>query len=173
MKGQRALLLIALLIVVAAGSWLFFSRRGPTAGDHLVVYYTKVDGTTLGRWSVSLRPPANGESGAEHLHNTALYAAVQAVAGPPADVQAIRFPAGTHVVSATVNGSVATVDLSNEVTTQTGGSFSENGEFKGLVFTLTGIPTIDAVQVTVAGRKLETLPGGHLELDTPLRRSDW
>jgi spore germination protein GerM len=174
MKSGRLILLIILLLVVAAGSWFFFSRQNANKpGEHLVVYYTKVDGTSLGTWTVSMRPPQSGESAAEHLHNAALYAAVQAVAGPPADVQAIRFPTGTQVTNVGVNGSVATVDLSKEVTAQSGGTFGENGEFKGLVYTLTGIPAINAVQVTVEGHKLQTLPGGHLELDSPLRRSDW
>ncbi len=173
MKAGRLLLLVVLLIAVAAGSWLYFSRRQPAAPGRLVVYYTKVDGHSLGTWTVSMRQPQPGESAAEHQHNVATIAAVQAVAGPPSDVQAIRFPPGTRVNGVTVNGTVATVDLSNEVTTQSGGSFGEIGEFKGLVYTLTGIPNVDAVQVTVAGHKLQTLPGGHLELDTPLRRSDW
>ncbi len=174
MKSGRVILLILLLVVVAAGTWFYLSRQTVNkAGEHLTVYYTKVDGSALGTWSVSVRPPQPGESAAEHLHNTALYAAVQAVAGPPADIQAIRFPSGTQVQNVSVNGSVATVDLSKEVAAQSGGTFGENGEFKGLVYTLTGIPSIDAVQVTVAGRKLQTLPGGHLELDMPLRRSDW
>ena len=165
---------MVLLLIVAAASWFFFSRQGANKpSEHLVVYYTKVDGSSLGTWTVSLRPPQPGESAAEHLHNAALYAAVQAVAGPPADVQAIRFPKGTQVSDVSVNGTVATVDLSKEVTAQSGGTFGENGEFKGLVYTLTGIPSINAVQITVAGSKLPTLPGGHLELDMPLSRSDW
>ncbi len=173
MKAGRVLLLVVLLIVVAGASWFYFSHRQPAPAAHLVVYYTKVDGRSLGTWTVSMRPQQTGESGPEHIHNEATIAAVQAVAGPPSDVQAVRFPAGTRVNGVTVNGTVATVDLSNEVTNQGGGSFGENGEFKGLVYTLTGIPDVDAVQVTIAGHKLQTLPGGHLELDTPLRRSDW
>jgi spore germination protein GerM len=132
-----------------------------------------MDGTSLGTWTVSLRPQQPGESNAEHLHNVALYAAVQSVAGPPSEVQAIRFPPGTHILNVLVNGTTATVDVSKEVTASDGGSFAENGEFKGLVYTLTGIPSINAVQITIEGRKVDTLPGGHLELDTPLRRSDW
>ncbi len=77
------------------------------------------------------------------------------------------------MLSATVSGSMATIDLSSEVTGGMGGSFTENGEFEALVFTLTDIPGINSVQVLVDGRKVETLPGGHLELDTPLTRSDW
>lgn len=173
MKGGRAPLLIVLLVLVAAGAWYFLRPHGGGVGDHLTVYYTKMDGSALGTWNVSVRPPQPGEGASEHLHNTALYAAVQAVAGPPSEVQAIRFPPGTHVLNVLVNSSTATVDLSKEVAASAGGSFAENGEFKGLVYTLTGIPPINAVQITIEGRKVETLPGGHLELDTPLRRSDW
>ena len=50
---------------------------------------------------------------------------------------------------------------------------NEGGEFKALVWTLTSLPGIDAVAVTVAGKKIATLPGGSFELDEPLRRSDW
>lgn len=172
MKNSRILVIVLVLVVAAVvGAWLF--RPRPPAPSNLTVYYTKLDGTTLGKWTVSLRPRQAGESAAEHLHNIALYAAVQAVAGPPSDVAAIRFPNGTHVLNVLVTGSTATVDLSKDVGSSAGGTFAENGEFKGLVYTLTGIPSINAVQITIEGRKVETLPGGHLELDTPLRRSDW
>ena len=69
-----------------------------------------------------------------------VYAAVQAVAGPPSDIAAVHFPAGTRVRDVNVNGSTATVDLSREVGSASGGTFQENAEFKGLVYTLTGIP---------------------------------
>jgi hypothetical protein len=172
-RSTRLPILVALLAIVAAATWYFYSQRTPTGGETLAVYYTKLDGKTLGNVRVSLRPRQAGESEAEHLHNTVLYAAVEAVAGPPNAIDAIRFPPGTRVASVAVDGSTATVDLSKEVEQQAGGSFGENGEFKGLVYTLTGIRGIDAVQVTVGGTRLETLPGGHLELDQPLHRSDW
>ncbi len=165
---KRSVWSFVFLILLAGCSW--FQKPAP---DHLDVYYTKSDGSTLGKWSVSLRPAQPGESAAEHQKNIALYAAVQAVAGPPSDVQAVRFPNGTHVIDVRVNGSTATVDLSNEVSKQTGGTFAENGEFKGLVYTVTGVSGIDGVQVLVGGQKLDSLPGGHLELDQPLHRSDW
>lgn len=173
MRAPRLPLLILVLAIVAAGTWYYLSHRPPAAGGSLTVYYTKLDGTTLGTLSVSLRAQQPGESAAEHRHNSALYAAVEAVAGPPSEVQAIRFPAGTRVLGAIVNGSTATVDLSKEVEQQPGGAFAENGEFKALVYTLTGLPGIDAVQVKVEGQKLPTLPGGHVELDTPLHRTDF
>jgi len=172
-RTSRLVVLILLLAVVAAGTWFFLSHRGSGDTGNLTVYYTKIDGTTLGTLSVSLRPPQPGESAAEHQHNVALYAAVEAVAGPPSEVQAIRFPTGTRVGNVTVSGSTVTVDLAGNVTTQAGGSFGENGEFKSLVYTLTGLPGVDAVAITIDGKTVPSLPGGHLELDEPLKRSDW
>ncbi len=173
MRASRVAYVI-LLAIVAAGAWYFYVHRAaPTSGSTLTVYYTQLDGKTLGTWEVSVRAPAAGESSAQTLHDLATYAAVQAVAGPPPQTSAVRFPPGTRVRSVNVDGSTATVDLSQDVASSSGGSFEENGEFKGLVYTLTGIPSINAVQITIEGRTVETLPGGHLELDAPLRRSDW
>ncbi len=120
-----------------------------------------------------MRAQREGESATQYRENMARYAAIQAVAGPPNDIAAIRFPPGTHVQALSLDGSVARVDLSDDVERQAGGSFGETGEFKALVFTLTAVPGIDAVQVTINGARLPTLPGGHLELDEPLHRSDW
>lgn len=173
MRSTRFPILVVLLLAVAAATWYYASQRAGRTGETIAIYFTKLDGKTLGDVRVSLRPRQPDESVAEHRHNTVLYAAVQAVAGPPNDVQAIRFPPGTRVIGVSVDGSTATVDLSKEVDAQAGGTFGENGEFKGLVYTVTGIPGIDAVQITVDGSRLETLPGGHLELDQPLHRSDW
>lgn len=172
MRSPRFPLLVALLVIVAAAYWYYQSQRTGN-GETIAVYYTKLDGTSLGTTRVSMRPRESGENDAEHLHNQVLYAAVEAVTGPPNDVKAIRFPPGTHVRTAAVDGSTASVDLSKEVDSQAGGAFGETGEFKALVYTVTGIRGIDAVQVTVDGSRLETLPGGHLELDQPLRRSDF
>lgn len=173
MRSTRLIALLLLLALIAAGAWYYLTQRSAGIGETLAVYYTKLDGTSLGEVAVSLRPRAPDESAAEHLHNVVFYAAVQSVAGPPNNIQAIRFPAGTRVLGAVIDGSTATVDLSKNVESQVGGSFGENGEFKGLVYTITGIKGIDAVQITVEGIRLETLPGGHLELDQPLHRSDW
>jgi spore germination protein GerM len=172
-RSTRFPILVVLLLIVAAATWYYVSERAGRSGETIAIYFTKLDGKTLGDVRVSLRPRQPDESTAEHLHNTVLYAAVQAVAGPPNDVQAIRFPPGTRVLGVGVDGTTATVDLSKDVEAQAGGTFGENGEFKGLVYTITGIAGIDAVQITVAGSRLETLPGGHLELDQPLHRSDW
>lgn len=169
----RLPVLVVLLAIVAAGTWYILSQRVARNGESIAIYYTKLDGKTLGSARVSVRPPQPDESAAEHRHNVALYAAVQGVAGPPNEVQAIRFPPGTRVTGVTVDGSTATVDLSKDVERQAGGTFGENGEFKALVYTMTGLPNVDAVQITVDGARLETLPGGHLEIDQPLHRSDF
>lgn len=159
-------------LALAAALALVSCSHAVNNGSTLTIYYTKLDGTTTGTWDVSMRAPQPGESQAEQLHDIVTYAAVQAVAGPPSDVSAVHFPAGTHVRSTSVNGSTAVVDLSGDISSNEG-SFQESGEFKGLVYTLTGIPSINAVQITIEGRTVETLPGGHIELDAPLRRSDW
>jgi len=141
-------------------------------GPMMTVYYTKIDGTTMGTWQVTTRVPSSSEDAAARLHDLLTYAAVQSVAGPPSEVDAVRFPPGTHVRSVSISGTTATVDLSSDVDSAAS-SFQENGEFKGLVYTLTGISPVNAVQITIEGRMVETLPGGHLELDAPLHRSDW
>lgn len=174
MSNSRILVLIGLFIVVAAGSWYFLSQRNKSpVGESLTVYYTKVDGQSEVPWTVSMRPQVSGESADEHLQNAAMYAAVQAVAGPPGTTEAIRFPTGTQVRSVHVTDKTADVDLSGAVKTTGGGSFGESGEFKSLVWTLTQLPGIEAVGIRVDGQRLDALPGGHLALDKPLRRTDW
>lgn len=172
-NAGRIVALIVVLALVAGIAGYEISLHFKPAVSVVSVYYTKMDGTSMGTFTVSQRPPLAGESATEHLHDVALYAAVSALAGPPGGTEAIRFPPGTRVQGVTVQGSTATVDLSREITRQAGGSFGEDGEFKALVYTLTGVPGIDAVKVTIDGATLPTLPGGHVELDQPLHRSDW
>lgn len=170
MRNSRVFFLLALLIAAAAIAWYFTSHRA-SAGE-ISIYYTKIDGQSEIPWAISVRPQSSGESAVERLQYLVLYAAAQSVAGPPPNVTAIRFPVGTRVLSATVDGTTAMVDLSAEVNQRSGAS-NESGEFKGLIWTLTALPGIDRVAVRVAGAKVATLPGGSFELDEPLRRSDW
>jgi spore germination protein GerM len=156
MRLLRALVAVALLVAaVCLGYWLF-SPRPPKHAANLAVYYCKLDGETL----------ADPQS-------EAFYATAQAVAGPPAETSAIRFPAGTVVRAVHVAGRTATVDLGGTIAAPQSGSFAESGEFKALVWTLTSLPGIDAVQVKIGGARVPTLPGGHLELDEPLTRQSW
>jgi spore germination protein GerM len=165
MRTTRAVALVLLLVVAAAASWWFFGRRSHEP-DTIAAFYMKSDGTTLVPWRVSLGP-------ARDRRSVAFYAAVQAVAGPPAGVDAVRFPSGTHVLSAEVDGGNVGVDLSREVGVGVEGSFDESGEFKALVYTLTALPGVSSVSVRVAGERVATLPGGHLELDEPLTRQSF
>ncbi|MBV9736576.1 MAG: GerMN domain-containing protein [Candidatus Eremiobacteraeota bacterium] len=174
MKLSRALFLLVLFVLAAILAWFVVQQRNRSAiGEQITVYYTKIDGTTEVPWPITMRPQAPGESASEHLHNAALYAAVQAVAGPSSTIDAIRFPTGTQVRSVVVDGTTAVVDLSAAVGSAVGGSLGESGEFKSLVWTLTGLPGINAVAIRIDGQRVDALPGGHLALDEPLRRSDW
>lgn len=170
MRARSVALLIVIVLIVAVAAYVMLRPRA--APETLSVDYVKDNGS-LGSWVLTLRPRGPGETDQEYLQYRVLYAAAQSIAGPPAGIRAVRFPPGTHVLSASVAGSTAVVNLSNEVESGVGGSFGENGEFKGLVFTLTGIDGISSVQVLVGDRKIATLPGGNLELDAPLGRSDW
>ena len=163
----RAIAGVVLLAVIALFAYRFLVHRASPFGDSIAVYYAKIDGETLARWDVSLSPHARDEK------SVAFYATAQAVAGPQAGIDAIRFPAGTIARSVHVAGSTATVDLGGNVASDGGGSFAESGEFKALVWTLTALPGIDAVQIEVNGARVPTLPGGHLELDEPLTRRSW
>jgi spore germination protein GerM len=166
-KSLRALLFVALLVIAVYAGYRFATRgTAPKVGDTITVYYCKLDGETLVPWTVSLGPARDPRS-------VAFYAATQAIAGPASGIEAIRFPSGTVVRRVDVTDSTAVVDLSQRVASNDGGSFAESGEFKALVWSLTALPGVHAVQVRVEGRKVPTLPGGHLELDQPLARSSW
>jgi len=168
MRSLGVIVAIALLAVAVFVGYRLFSRpAGPGAGSSVAVYYTKTDGETLAKWDVSVNPNATD------LASVAFYATAQAVAGPPPDVTAIRFPSGTIARSTHLSGSTATVDLGGGIASAQSGSFAESGEFKALVWTLTSLPGISAVQVTIDGARVPTLPGGHLELDEPLTRQSF
>jgi spore germination protein GerM len=167
MKLLRALVVAALLAVAVFVGYRFFTHPEAPAANEVAVYYTKLDGQTLAKWSVSVNPTARD------LASVAFYATAQAIAGPPPDTQAIRFPAGTVVRSVHVTGSTATVDLGGAIARPQDGSFAESGQFKALVWTLTALPGIYAVQLEVGGEIVPTLPGGHFEIDEPLSRKNW
>src|SRR5579875_1075117 len=167
MRASRVAVLIVLFIVACAAGWWATHRAAGTVGSTITVYYAKEDGTTLVPWRVSLGPARDRAS-------AAFYAATQCIAGPPPETPAIRFPAGTRVLAVDVNGTAADVDLSKEVDASAAGGFTEDAEFKALVWTLTQPALgIDTVSVRIDGARVATLPGGHLELDEPLSRSSF
>ncbi|MEA2688505.1 MAG: hypothetical protein QOJ39_317 [Candidatus Eremiobacteraeota bacterium] len=176
MRSSRALVLIVLFVVAVAAAWWFTTRQQKSAiGDTITVYYAKADGTTLVPWQVTLNAQRRERSDpALDRRSSVFYAATQCVAGPPPGTEAVRFPAGTHVLAADVQGSTADVDISKEVASSAEGGFAESAEFKALVWTLTQPKFgITSVNVRIAGARVATLPGGHLELDEPLSRSSF
>jgi spore germination protein GerM len=170
MRSQRLIALAAVCVVaglVVFVAYRFMAGRVRGGAESIVVYYTKTDGITEVPWRVTLGPARDRKS-------VAFYAAAQALAGPATDVEAIRFPAGTHVRALEIAGSVVDVDLSNEVSKSAEGGLAETAEFKSLVWTLTDpktLPGVDAVRIRVDGTRVATLPGGHFELDEPLSRT--
>jgi spore germination protein GerM len=159
-------MLVVAFVAAVAATFFALNGRKQSTPDHIVVYYTELDGRTLGSYTVTLGPAHDPAS-------VAFYAAVQALAGPPPDVRAVRFPAGAFAHGVAIQGSTAIVDLSGAIKHGAGGSFAELGEFKALVWTLTALPGIRSVRVKVDGAPVVTLPGGHLELDEPLSRANW
>ena len=99
------------------------------------------------------------------------FAVTQLLAGPSTGRDSVvLFPPGT-TLDVKVAGDLATVNINGPLTkSYGGGAGDESAMFKSLTFTLTNVPGIARVQVVVAGKNVAALPGGHLELDTPLTR---
>jgi spore germination protein GerM len=169
MRVLRAAIAIVAVLVLGLLFYRFTVDRPhpvPATNDRLTVYYCKPDGETLAAWPV--------QAGSAHdAKSLAFLAATHAVAGPPGDASAVRFPRGTIVRGVSVLESTAIVDLGGAIKSNPGGSFAESGEFKALVWTLTALPPIKSVRIRIDGERVAALPGGHLELDEPLTRSSW
>jgi spore germination protein GerM len=168
MKVLRAFAIVALLGIAAYVGYRAFVPSAPSgATKMLTAYFVKPETEALAKYSVSLNPKTTDIDG------VAFYATAQVIAGPPAEISAIRFPTGTVARSVHVSAETATVDLGGNIAASPDGSFAESGQFKALVWTLTGISGISAVQVTIDGAKVPTLPGGHFEIDEPLSRKSF
>jgi hypothetical protein len=104
-------------------------------------------------------------------------AAVRALlAGPsPAEQKAglsSAVPAGTRLLGLSIDGGVASVDLSEEFDSG-GGSLSMTARVAQVVYTLTRFPTVRAVEFLMAGEPVEALGGEGVVLDGPQRRAQW
>lgn len=104
-------------------------------------------------------------------------AAVEQLLAGPDDAEAelgfgTAIPAGTVLRGVEVEGGVATVDLSEEFGSG-GGSASMMGRVAQVVFTLTQLPTIEAVSFEIDGAPVEALGGEGLILDEPQTRAAW
>lgn len=91
------------------------------------------------------------------------------LAGPGPGETGLRptFPAGTRLRGVKLEGGVATVDFSQELVRNFGGgSAGELMLVYSLVNSLTQLPGVHAVRLSVEGKPLETL--GHLDLTEPV-----
>ncbi len=77
-------------------------------------------------------------------------------------------PEGTKLRGVTIKQGTATADFSEELASHfQGGSDNEGVVVYAIVNTLNSLPTVEKTQITVGGRKLDTL-GGHLDIGEPL-----
>lgn len=153
--------MLAVVLTVAAGCT---PKPPSTLTPQVTVYFCKVGTDALVPTPFSVDKSLQGS----RLENALV---AQLLAGPAVPTSTVvLFPPGT---SATVDldGDLATVDLNGPITkAYRGGASDEVGLFKSLTYTVTSVSGIARVQVTLAGRKSPTLPGGEFEIDEPLTR---
>ncbi|MGE5228211.1 MAG: GerMN domain-containing protein [Deltaproteobacteria bacterium] len=98
------------------------------------------------------------------------------VGGPNADEKAAglgtAIPKGTRLLGISVDGAVATVDLSGEFASG-GGSLSMTARVAQVVYTMTQFKTIRAVAFMLDGERVATIGGEGVIVDDPQRRADW
>jgi germination protein M len=111
-----------------------------------------------------------------HTLGVARAAATALCAGPTAAESAAglktAIPAGTTLRALSVNGGVATADLSGDFASG-GGSASMQARVAQVVYTLTQFPSIKAVDFKIDGAAVHALGGEGLVLDAAQRRADW
>ncbi len=97
-------------------------------------------------------------------------AAKELVAGTKEPGLTAIFPKGVKVLSVKVEGNLAIVDFSKELTHKfIGGSTGEQMLVSALVNTMTEFPEIERVLITVEGERIETI-AGHLDTSEPFTR---
>ena len=97
-------------------------------------------------------------------------AAKELVAGTKEPGLTAIFPKGVKVLGVKVEGNLATVDFSKELTHKfIGGSTGEQMLVSALVNTMTEFPEIERVLITVEGERIETI-AGHLDTSEPFTR---
>jgi len=100
-------------------------------------------------------------------------AAVQELlAGPTSDERGLltMIPAGSQLLGITIDGSVATVDLSGAFESG-GGSASMFGRLAQLVYTATQFPTVDAVRLRLDGQPVDSIGGEGVIVGAGLNRT--
>jgi len=101
-----------------------------------------------------------------------LAAMAQLLLGPPEGSGLYRtiWPE-TQVLGITLADGLATVDLSRQALGYGGGSAAESFFVNSLVWTLTGLETVESVQLLIQGEKLQYLPEGT-DISAPIPGTD-
>jgi germination protein M len=94
------------------------------------------------------------------------------LAGPAPDEAGLltMIPAGSQLLGITIDGSVATVDLTGTFESG-GGSASMLGRLAQLVYTATQFPTVDAVRLRLDGKPVESIGGEGVIVGAGLGRT--
>ena len=129
------------------------------AQTEVKLYFPNEEGDSLG--SVKVSVPAEDKYTA---------AAKELVTGTKEPGLTAIFPKGVRILSVKVEGDLATVDFSKELTHKfIGGSTGEQMLVSALVNTMTEFPEIERVLITVEGERIETI-AGHLDTSEPFTR---
>ena len=129
------------------------------AQKEIKLYFPNEEGDSLG--SVKVSVPVEDKYTA---------AAKELVAGTNEPGLTGIFPKGVKVLGVKVEGNLATVDFSKELTHKfIGGSTGEQMLVSALVNTMTEFPEIERVLITVEGERIETI-AGHLDTSEPFAR---
>ena len=104
-------------------------------------------------------------------------AAVNALLAGPTDAEAGRsistaVPTGSQLLGLSIDGGVATVDLSEEFESG-GGSSSVLTRLGQLVYTLTQFPTVRSVVIQIEGETKTVFSSEGVSLDKPTTRADY
>lgn len=95
------------------------------------------------------------------------------LAGPSPDESGLltMIPAGSQLLGITIDGSVATVDLTGTFESG-GGSASMLGRLAQLVYTATQFSTVDAIRLRLDGKPVESIGGEGVVVGAGLGRTD-
>ena len=104
-------------------------------------------------------------------------AALEALLEGPSDLEVgvdvfSAIPDGTELLGLSIDGGVATVDLSSEYESG-GGSASMFGRLAQVVYTLTQFSTVDGVEFRLDGEPVDTFSGEGIVLEGPQTRKDY
>lgn len=83
-----------------------------------------------------------------------------------------EIPPGTELLGLSIEGGIATVDLSGAYASG-GGSLTMFTRLAQVVYTLTQFPTVDAVAFELDGKPVETFSSEGIVLDHPQTRADY